>query len=118
MPRAPSYSVLLLLGAVLVHGGCGENDPAASPSPDGGEPSPTGTLDTGPITSPGPASLSPEKHLLRVSMALTGKRPSLQELRAVRDDPDALGDIVDGYLETDDFGTVVALLQLRQNHGG
>jgi len=40
-------------------------------------------------------------------MTLTGKRPSLDELEAVRSDPSALPEIVAGYLETDAFGTVV-----------
>ncbi len=51
--------------------------------------------------------LSPTDHLVRVSMALRGRRPSIEELNAVGTDPDALEGIVDGYLASPDFGRTV-----------
>ncbi len=51
--------------------------------------------------------LSPVEHLLRVSMALRGMRPSLSDIEAVQGDPDALEGIVDGYLDSPAFGTTV-----------
>lgn len=51
--------------------------------------------------------LSPVQHLVRASMVLRGKRPSLEELAAVDADPDALEGIVDGYLATEDFGRMI-----------
>jgi hypothetical protein len=48
--------------------------------------------------------LSPEGHLMRVSMALRGTRPSPDELAAVAADPDVLPEIVDGYLDAPAFG--------------
>ncbi len=51
--------------------------------------------------------LSPEDHLVRVSMALRGLRPSLAELDAVAADPEALAGIVDGYLDSPEFGRTI-----------
>jgi Protein of unknown function (DUF1585)/Protein of unknown function (DUF1588) len=48
--------------------------------------------------------LSPTQHLVRASMALRGMRPSLDELKAVRDNPAYVGAIVDYYLDTPEFG--------------
>jgi hypothetical protein len=53
---------------------------------------------------PAPQYLSPREHLVRVSMALRGTRPSADELAAVEADPAALEGIVDGYLESPNFG--------------
>ncbi|MEM6995970.1 MAG: DUF1585 domain-containing protein, partial [Myxococcota bacterium] len=51
--------------------------------------------------------LTPTEHLVRVSMALRGIRPSLADLDRVADDPDAVGELVDEYLESDEFREVV-----------
>lgn len=51
--------------------------------------------------------LEPTDHLVRVSMALRGVRPSPEELLAVNDDPDLLPEFVDAYLDDPRFGTVV-----------
>ncbi len=51
--------------------------------------------------------LTPALHLVRISMALRGTRPSLADIEAVEADPDALEGIVDGYLDSPDFGTMV-----------
>ncbi len=51
--------------------------------------------------------LSPVEHLVRVSMALRGMRPSLDEIEAVQTDPDALAGIVEGYLDSPAFGATV-----------
>lgn len=51
--------------------------------------------------------LSPVDRLTRLSMALKGTRPSPDELRAVDADPEAIGDLVDAYLESDEFGATI-----------
>jgi len=56
---------------------------------------------------PDPIYLEPAEHLVRVSMALRGVRPSAEELAAVEADPAALEGIVDGYLDDPRFGTIV-----------
>ena len=54
--------------------------------------------------------LTPVEHLVRVSMALRGMRPTLSEVEAVENDPDALEGIVEGYLDSADFGATVMSL--------
>jgi hypothetical protein len=56
---------------------------------------------------PEPEYLEPAEHLVRVSMALRGVRPSAAELAAVEADPEAIGEIVDGYLDDPRFGTII-----------
>jgi hypothetical protein len=53
------------------------------------------------------AYLSPTEHLLRVTMALAGVRPTPEELDSVRADPGALSAITDRYLGSDGFGETV-----------
>lgn len=59
------------------------------------------------VTERGVHRLSPEDHLVRVSMALRGTRPDPSELEAVARDPEALPEIVDAYLEADAFGETI-----------
>lgn len=56
---------------------------------------------------PAAVQLSPSERLVRVSMTLRGRRPSLADLQRVTADPGALEAIVDGYLQTPEFGTVM-----------
>ncbi|MCY1005820.1 hypothetical protein OV079_09625 [Nannocystis pusilla] len=51
--------------------------------------------------------LAPVEHLVRVALVLAGRRPSEDEIAAVRRDPAALGSIVDRYLDAPEFGAVV-----------
>jgi hypothetical protein len=63
-----------------------------------------------PAATPAPAAvvyLSPTDHLVRASMTLRGKRPSVAELRLVQKDPSALPAIVDDYLDSDEFGLTI-----------
>jgi hypothetical protein len=60
-----------------------------------------------PTTPPPVSYLSPTEHLVRASMTLRGRRPTVTELEQVAADPDALAGIVDGYLATPDFGDVM-----------
>src|SRR5688572_994650 len=53
------------------------------------------------------AMLSPAEHLVRVSMALRGTRPSPEELREVRDNPEAVEQLVDQYLLDQGFGEMI-----------
>ena len=53
------------------------------------------------------AMLSPAQHLVRVSMALRGTRPSPEELREVRDNPEAVERFVDQYLLDQGFGEMI-----------
>jgi hypothetical protein len=75
-----------------------EADSVDSGSGSGGEPGDDG---------PAPIYLGPTEHLVRVSMALRGVRPSAEELAAVEADPEAIEGIVDGYLDDPRFGTIV-----------
>ncbi len=87
-----SVITALLIPFVLCSGvGC-ESDPA--PKPDD-----PGATDV--------AYLSPTEHLLRVTMALAGVRPTPDELAAVRADPGALNAITDRYLGSAGFGETV-----------
>ena len=67
-----------------------------------GEPPVPPTPDAGAV-----AYLSPTEHLVRASMTLRGMRPSEEELARVAVEPDALGAIVDAYLESPEFGSVM-----------
>lgn len=51
--------------------------------------------------------LSSTEHLVRASMALRGARPSVDELREVADDPEALPGIIDEYLDSPEFGETI-----------
>lgn len=73
---------------LLLAAGCG-TDPGPSPSEDA------------------VARLDPVAHLVRASMAVRGIRPSLAELDAVEADPAALPAIVDGYLDSPEFGDTI-----------
>lgn len=53
------------------------------------------------------AYLTPTQHLTRASLALRGLRPSLEDLRAVAADADALPAIVEGYLDAPEFGETI-----------
>lgn len=80
----------------------GDATAAVDETADSGEPA-DDTSDMGPE----PVYLQPTEHLTRISMAIRGVRPSVQELAAVQDDPDALPGIVDGYLDDPRFGAIV-----------
>lgn len=54
--------------------------------------------------------LTPVEHLVRVSMALRGMRPSPNDVEAVEADPGALEGIVDSYLDSPAFGETVMSL--------
>lgn len=51
--------------------------------------------------------LTPVEHLIRVSMALRGTRPSIEEIAMVEEDPDAIAMLVDEYMEAPQFGEVI-----------
>lgn len=91
--------LLLLVPAVLA-AGCASPLGGARPGPD---PEPTAT----PSPSPYGEYLSPAQHLVRISMALRGQRPSAEDLDLVLADPDALFAIVDRYLDEPAFGRTV-----------
>src|SRR5690349_6956592 len=60
-----------------------------------------------PQPDPNVTFLTPTEHLTRASLALRGVRPSLDDLRAVDADPEALPAIVDRYLSTPEFGATI-----------
>lgn len=62
----------------------------------------TGEGSTG-ETEPEPEYLSPDEHLVRISMALRGTRPSVADLDAVREDPSRVAEFVDAYMEGPGF---------------
>lgn len=112
-PAAAAVALALLLPA------CGDDD--APPVADDGTSTDADdatagddvdTADSGSTGEPGddgpdPIYLPSTEHLVRVSMALRGVRPSAEELAAVEADPAAIEGIVDGYLQDPRFGTIV-----------
>ncbi len=60
-----------------------------------------------PDLSPTAVYLSPTQHLTRISLALRGMRPSLDDLHRVKDDPNVLPSIVDRYLDSPAFGETI-----------
>ncbi len=102
---------------LLIPAGCnnGRTEPASSEAEtegdaETGEPSDPeddddgetgGDSDDEPV--PDYVELDPAYRLLRISTALRGRRPSMAEMDRVEADPDALAEIVDGYLESDEF---------------
>ncbi len=63
--------------------------------------------DMPPDVSPTAVYLTPAQHLTRISLALRGMRPSIADLEAVDANPDAIGGIVDRYLETPAFAETI-----------
>jgi len=51
-------------------------------------------------------------HLTRASLALRAKRPSVDDLRAVQQDPSVLETLIDGYVQSVEFGEMI-----RDMHG-
>lgn len=51
--------------------------------------------------------LDPVGHLVRASVAVRGTRPTVEEIEAVRVDPDALEGLVAGWLDSPEFGRTV-----------
>jgi hypothetical protein len=117
--RTPSLRGLPTLGAValaLVLPACRDDAPPATDDATsdagGATEGDTDPADSGSTGEPGddgppPIYLEPTEHLVRVSMALRGIRPSAEELAAVEADPTAIDAIVDGYLDDPRFGTIV-----------
>ncbi len=97
-PR-PTWMWGLLVLAVLCAG-------CADDGGDSGDITPDNTPNND-VADTAVATLSPVDHLTRASIALRGQRPSLQELQRVAEDPDALPEIVDGYLEEASFGETI-----------
>jgi len=90
--------------------GASDTDPSADGSSSAGDDDSSGD-ETGEPDGPVEVEfLSPTEHLIRVSMALRGTRPSLEALAAVEADPDALEGFVDAYLDSPQFGTTVMSL--------
>ena len=90
LPFATHLIALGLLGAFL--GGCQSQDETPS---------------KGEATASGFIALSNEAALNRVTLALTGMRPSVEELAELSADSDALNAIARRYVETPEFGITV-----------
>lgn len=101
------------LALLLTAGACKDDDTSNDDAADAGTDTDTGSdgdtgEDTGsPIDGATPVYLTPTEHLVRVSMALRGTRPSAEELAAVEADPEAIGGIVDGYLDSPNYGETI-----------
>ncbi len=67
--------------------------------------------DAPPPPDPTVVYLTPTQHLTRASMALRGMRPSIEDLKAVDADPNALPAIVDRYLASPEFGETIEELE-------
>ncbi len=100
------------LAILLVAGACKDDDAAGDgeSGADGGTGDTDGT-DTGTSVDggdgPTPVYLTPTEHLVRVSMALRGTRPSVDELAAVEANPDAIEGIVEAYLDSPNYGETI-----------
>src|SRR5262245_21845617 len=64
-----------------------------------------GTSSTEPVN--GVVPLDPVGRLLRASMAVRGVRPSVEEIELIRQDPDALGGLVDQWMESPEFAATI-----------
>lgn len=51
--------------------------------------------------------LTPVEHLVRASMAVRGVRPSLDEIDRISADPDALEPLIDAWMASDAFGSMI-----------
>lgn len=92
----------------LAAAACSSNGDASETTSDTeGESDTEGGSDTDGDLPEGVVRLEPEARLVRISMALRGRRPSAEDLARIRDDPDALEDLVASYLETREFGAIV-----------
>lgn len=125
MTRAPALPLLLILacgdvstaGTDTATGSTGETGDTSTTGTTGTTASVTttaGVTTTASVTTTGDDTgddplvlLEPRDRLLRISMALRGRRPSDAEFEAVEADPAALAGIVDTYLDSPDFGVTV-----------
>ncbi len=119
-----AFAVVVGLGACGDDGAAGTGDDpetetdaetAAHASSGGTSQGEGGTDDAGDSTGEPEAEvqrdfLTPREHLVRVSMALRGTRPSAEDLEAVDADPDALEGLVDAYLDDPAFGVTMMSL--------
>ena len=109
-PDLPPLRRALPLAALLALPACGDDAAATSDAATTAGDTSAGDTDAGTDTDTGgPAVdlLPAPQHLIRVSMALRGMRPSEAELAAVEADPAALPAIVDAYLAAPELGATV-----------
>ncbi len=115
LSRVGAAALALALGPGCQDAPGSEPDDSATSDGDDDGPEASGGADetgeasdeSGDPPGPAPVYLTPAEHLVRASMALRGTRPSAEELEAVADDPEALPQIVDGYLEHENFGAII-----------
>ncbi len=100
---------LMLVGCVSCMGltACTQDDEPERSSGDGFVDDRPGDGDDDDAPQEVVSALSPEQHLIRASMALRGVRPSLEDMEAVREDPSVMGDLVDLYMQTEEFGEML-----------
>ena len=117
----PVPVLVLVLGGCMPLAACSDNsgssDDGASPAGTAGSGSPAGTGASGAQHEAPPDDaveyLAPAAHLTRASLALRGRRPSVDELDAVEQDPRYVEAIVDYYLTTPEFGATVRELHAQ-----
>lgn len=80
--------------ALLISGSACAPGPTSSPAQDS-------------APSPAASHLSPSEQLIRVSMALRGVRPSLDDLDEIEASPSQLGSLASGYLDSPEFGKTI-----------
>ncbi|MEZ4383110.1 MAG: hypothetical protein R3A79_17415 [Nannocystaceae bacterium] len=113
LARAQRVALRGLLAGPLALAGCGDDGEATSAT--AGESDATDTAgtdsdgtDSGETDTGGEDGLlTPTEHLVRVSMALRGKRPSEADYAAVAEDPGALPAIVDAYLDSPELAAAI-----------
>lgn len=109
MPITSALALTLVLLPACRDDASPANDDSASGSGDSGDPTDGAdeTADSGDPADDEAVYLTPVEHLVRVSMALRGTRPSADELAQVEADPAAIDTIVDGYLDDPRFGQII-----------
>ncbi|MGB0590019.1 MAG: hypothetical protein ACPGU1_10105 [Myxococcota bacterium] len=96
-PWAPRFVVAIMLALLCA---CG-TDPPEEAGPD------VPDVTEVPATTQSYIPMTPEAALSRATMALTGLRPTPDELEAVRQDPERLTEIVATYVERPEFGETI-----------
>src|SRR5689334_14598148 len=111
---------MIFVGLALASCGGGDDGSSTSSKPPagtaGGGSAAGGAEPAAPADPPPDDSiqyLAPAAHLTRASLALRGRRPSVDELDAVEQDPRYVEAIVDYYLTTPEFGATVRELHAQ-----
>jgi len=106
--RVPqTWRTIVAIALLSAGAGCSGDAPAASPDDTESPPDVPETDPPAPALDPDLAVLSPTERLVRISMSLRGQRPAIADLERVAADPSALGELVDDYMRSPEFGVTM-----------